>query len=96
MNFFRTISLLEGISYLLILSVSLGFISRDYVFPLGAGHGALFILYILVSMQVSHKQGWPLLTWLLMLVASVVPFAFIPVEMFLKKKMDEQALPEPS
>jgi len=79
---------MEGMSYLLILCVTFEVISRDYVFPLGAGHGALFILYLVLSLQVSHKQKWSLVTWLLVFFASITPFAFIAVDIFLRKEID--------
>ncbi|MGB2131509.1 MAG: DUF3817 domain-containing protein [Marinobacterium sp.] len=89
MKFFRITSVLEGLSYLLILSVSLGAISREFVFPLGMVHGVLFILYLVLSLQVSHKKGWPVMVWLLVFLGSIIPFAFIGVELFLKKESKE-------
>ncbi|MRX27973.1 DUF3817 domain-containing protein [Kangiella sp. HZ709] len=93
MKYFRIISFVEGLSYLIILCVTFGLISRDYVFPLGAGHGALFILYLILSLQASHKQKWSIITWLLIFLASIVPFAFIVVDTFLKREIlkDEAA-----
>ena len=87
MKFFRFVSVAEGLSYLLILSVTLGFISRELVFPLGMAHGVLFILYLFSSLHTSHKQGWSLLVWLPIFLASVVPFAFIGVELYLRRAM---------
>ena len=86
MKAFRLVSLLEGISYLLILSVTLGFISREFVFALGSAHGVLFIAYLMLSLQVSHKRNWSIFVWLLVFLASIVPFAFIIVDMFLRKE----------
>ena len=93
MKYFRIISFVEGLSYLVILCVTFGFVSRDYVFPLGAGHGALFILYLIFSLRTSHKQNWSLVTWILIFLASIVPFAFIAVDVFLKREIlkDEAA-----
>jgi integral membrane protein len=82
---FRIISLIEGVSYLLILCVTLGVIGREYVYFLGMAHGVLFILYFVFSLLASHKQAWSLIVWLLVLIASVIPFAFIAVEMFVKR-----------
>lgn len=93
MKFFRLVSLAEGISYLVILSVTAGIISREYVFPLGATHGALFIVYLFASLQVSHRQGWSIVTWLLIFLAAVVPFAFIAVELFLRREEARAGLP---
>lgn len=89
MKTFRLASLLEGISYLLILGVSLEIISRDYVFPLGAVHGVLFIIYLMLSIHASHKQSWSVIVWLLIFLASIVPFAFVVVELFLRKELGE-------
>ncbi|PVZ69626.1 DUF3817 domain-containing protein [Pelagibaculum spongiae] len=89
---FRTISVLEGLSYLTILSVTLGLISRELVFALGMFHGVLFVLYLIFSLQVSHKNNWSLLVWFAVFLASIVPFAFIAVEVFLKRVV-AKALP---
>ncbi len=86
LNIFRVASLLEGCSFLLILSVSLGFISRELIFPLGMGQGTLFLLYFVLSLLTSHKQSWSVFAWLAVLLAGVIPFAFIAGELFLKKK----------
>jgi len=96
LKLFRLVSLSEGISYLLILSVTLGIISRDFVFPLGVVHGILFIAYMMLSLNVSHKQNWSVVVWLLVFFASVVPFAFIAVEFFLRKWAGETEAPEAS
>ncbi|MDO6682618.1 MULTISPECIES: DUF3817 domain-containing protein [unclassified Oceanobacter] len=86
LSFFRTVSLLEGLSYLVILSVTLGLISRDYVSLLGMTHGVLFMLYMVCSLLVVNKQQWSVGVWVLVLLASLIPFAFIPVELFLRKQ----------
>ena len=86
MKVFRIVSILEGLSYLMILAVSFGVISREYVFPLGASHGFLFVLYLFLSLNVSHKHKWPVLLWVLIFLASLIPFAFVAVELFLSKE----------
>ena len=58
LKLFRIVSLIEGMSYLLILCVSLGFISRDLVAIIGMGHGALFVLYVVLLILAACKQGW--------------------------------------
>lgn len=83
---FRAVSFIEGLSYLVILSVTLGYISRDFVYPLGMFHGALFIAYLAISLLVSNTRNWSLLVWLGLFLASLIPFAFLPVEWFLKKE----------
>lgn len=86
LKLFRVISVLEGLSYLTILSVSLGFISRDYVSMIGMGHGVLFLLYIVFSLVVSSTLSWRLLTWLAVFLASIIPFAFIALELYLSRQ----------
>lgn len=76
-----------GLPYLLILCVSLGFISRELVYSIGMTHGALFVVYLLLSLLASHKQGWSALVWLLVILAAFIPFAFVPIEMFLQKEL---------
>ena len=83
---FRIASGAEGISYLVILSVTLGLISRDYVFMLGMTHGVLFLLYMVLSLLVSNQKGWSVLKWLALFAAAVIPFAFVPVEWILRKE----------
>jgi integral membrane protein len=85
LNTFRTISILEGLSYLLILSVAVGMTSRDYVFQIGMIHGVLFMLYLIFSLLVCNKQRWSLMIWLPLFFASIVPFGFMPVEMFIRR-----------
>jgi len=90
LRFFRVVSMLEGCSYLAILSVTLGFISRDFVSQLGMLHGVLFMLYILLFSGVSRQQKWTLVTHLSLFAASIVPFAFIAVEFFLSRQLVSQ------
>jgi len=87
LNLFRIVSLLEGVSYLLILSVTLNVIPRDLVYLFGMGHGILFMLYFVFSLLASHKHDWTVIVWLLVLLSAIIPFAFVLVEIFLKKEI---------
>ena len=91
---FRAISVLEGVSYLAILSVSLGLISRDYVSQIGMGHGVLFMIYLFLSVSVSDKQRWSLKVWIPIFLASIIPFAFVLVELYLRKVFEDKTLAE--
>ena len=91
---FRVVSMLEGFSFLAILSVTLGFISRDFVSQLGMLHGVLFMLYLFLSLAASNKRQWSFITISSLFVASVVPFAFIAVEIFLSRQLASQKLAE--
>ncbi|MBL4886779.1 MAG: DUF3817 domain-containing protein [Planctomycetaceae bacterium] len=92
LKYFRIISVAEGLSYLAILCVTLGFISRDFVSYLGMFHGVLFMLYIALLLAVTKKKGWSILIRVTLFIASIVPFAFILVELFLRKESTKQVL----
>ena len=83
---FRVVSVVEGLSFLIILSVTFGIISRDFVFHLGMFHGVLFIIYLVLSLLVTDKKGWSIFIWLALFLAAVIPFAFIIVEFLLRKE----------
>lgn len=75
---FKIISYLEGISYLLLLFVgvpmkyALG--NPVVVKALGMPHGLLFIAYIIMAIYVKDRFGWNAKTFLLVLLASIIPF----------------------
>ncbi len=92
LKYFRVISVVEGLSYLAILCVTLGLISREFVSYLGMLHGILFMIYLALSFVVAEKKGWSILIWGALFVASVVPFAFIIAELFLRKESTKQVL----
>ncbi|AKS41275.1 DUF3817 domain-containing protein [Wenzhouxiangella marina] len=94
LNLFRVASLAEGVSLLVILSVTLGLISREYVYVLGMTHGVIFLIYCVLSLIVSHQQKWSVITWLLSLLAAVLPFAFIPMELFLERELKKRGSEE--
>lgn len=94
---FRITSLLEGLSYLAILSVTIGLLSRDYVFHIGMTHGVLLMFYIVFSLIVANKENWSLKIWLPVFFASFIPFAFILVELYMQKlTADHRANIEPA
>jgi integral membrane protein len=78
---FRTVALLEAISYLALLVAT--FVKRviegpDLVPVLGPIHGILFLAYVLLTLLVREEQGWTLGQTLIVLVASTIPFgAFV-------------------
>lgn len=75
---FRIISLLEGISYLLLLFVAMPmkYFGSDasYVKMLGMPHGILFIAYIILAFLLKPELKWNNKTFFIVLVASVIPF----------------------
>jgi integral membrane protein len=81
---FRLITLLEGSSYILLLfiAVPLKYLVDDesYVKLLGMPHGVLFILYIVFTFIFQKKMKWSLINFLIILVASVIPFGTFYVD----------------
>jgi integral membrane protein len=81
---FRLITLLEGSSYILLLfiAVPLKYLVDDesYVKLLGMPHGVLFILYVAFAFVFQKKNKWSLINFLIILVASVIPFGTFYVD----------------
>ena len=81
---FRLITLLEGISYLLLLffAVPLKYLVGDesYVKLLGMPHGVLFIAYIILSFVMRKKMNWNTTSFIIILLASIIPFGTFYVD----------------
>ena len=77
-NFFRIISFLEGISYLLLLFIAVPlkyFNGQEYLVKiLGMPHGILFILYIFFSVILKNKMNWNIKQTIEIMIASIIPF----------------------
>jgi integral membrane protein len=83
---FKTIAILEGISYLVLFSNML-FIKpsnhelyKTLLFPIGMTHGLLFIGYILLAVLLIKPQKWNIKRSVFILIASLLPFATFFVE----------------
>ncbi|GGX28073.1 DUF3817 domain-containing protein [Aquimarina muelleri] len=75
---FRIISYLEGISYLLILFVTM---PLKYMFDspepnkiIGMAHGFLFLIYIVFAILVKYEKQWSPKTLVIVLLCSIIPF----------------------
>ena len=81
---FRLITLLEGSSYLLLLfvAVPLKYLMGDesYVKLLGMPHGVLFITYIVFSFVMQKKMNWNTTSFIIILLASIIPFGTFYVD----------------
>ena len=79
LSFFRKLSLIEGFSLIVLLFIAMPakyqFGYFDSVWIVGMTHGILWLAYLAVSLVVSHQQKWSIMFWLLVLFASVIPFA---------------------
>ncbi len=88
LSFFRKLSVIEGLSLILLLLIALPlrrFASIDVVWPVGMTHGLLWLSYFVLSLPVSHKQKWSVGFWLLVLLSSVTPFGFLLLDRKLRQ-----------
>lgn len=89
-NIYRVTAFLEGVSYILLLfvAVPIKYLLNEalYVKVLGMPHGILFILYILFSIIAKIKYNWNFRKFLVISIASLVPFgSFYIDKKYLKK-----------
>jgi len=89
MKAFKALSLVEGISLLLLVFLTL---PLQYIFGLsgplffvGMAQGALLLCYIVSSLVVSYKYNWPASYCLLVFIAGVIPFGFLLINKKLKQ-----------
>lgn len=77
-NIFRIVSVLEGVSYLLLLFIATPikyiFDYELFVKVLGMPHGILFLVYIVMAIVLKPKLKWDTKTFGVILVASIIPF----------------------
>ena len=77
-NTFRIIAFLEGISYILLMSVGLYFKYQledpSYVKLLGMPHGLLFISYLILAFLIKDGEQWENKDFGIILLASILPF----------------------
>lgn len=77
LRFFKILSILEGISLLGLLVITMP-LKYYYDNPvpnqwLGMAHGMLFIAYVILALVVGRKLKWSVKTVLIVLVCSVIP-----------------------
>ena len=87
---FRIIALLEGVSYILLMTVGLYFKYQlgdpTYVRLLGMPHGILFVTYIIFAFLVKENENWGIKNLGIVLLASILPFCTFYVDWkYLKK-----------
>ena len=77
-SFFRIISFLEGVSYLLLLfvAVPIKYIAGDeqYVKMLGMPHGLLFVAYLVIAYLIKDEMNWKGKSLFEVMIASIIPF----------------------
>lgn len=83
---FKIVAILEGISYLT-LFFNMLFIKPNHfelyhtlLYPVGMSHGVLFIGYVLLAILLKKAQKWDFKTFIIILIASLIPFGTFYVE----------------
>jgi integral membrane protein len=86
LRIFKLVALLEGISYLLILSNMLFIKPNDVVlykqllFPIGMSHGVLFVAYVYLTFANCVSQKWSVIAIIEILLGSLIPFGTFYIE----------------
>ena len=89
-NIFRLVALLEGVSYILLMTVGLYFKYQlgdpTYVKLLGMPHGILFVSYVIFAFLIKENENWGMKDLGIVLLASILPFGTFYVDWkYLKK-----------
>ncbi|CAM1359681.1 DUF3817 domain-containing protein [Tenacibaculum xiamenense] len=88
-NIFKIVSLLEGISYILLLfiAVPIKYMQNnpEYVKMLGMPHGLLFVLYIVLAIMLKYELEWKGKDFFMVCLLSILPFGTFFVGKYLKK-----------
>ncbi len=85
---FRIISIIEGLSYLLLVFIAMP-LKYMFDYPMavkvvGMSHGVLFILFFVALVMAMNKYKWKFLGFQLF-VYSLIPFGFILIERIIMK-----------
>lgn len=84
LKLFKIIALLEGTSLLLLLGVAMPikYVFQEPIFvrTIGMAHGILFIAYIFMALMQKITSNWTLKTFVIISVASIIPFGTFYVD----------------
>lgn len=89
-NLFKIVSLLEGVSYILLLFIAtpIKYLqdNPEYVKMLGMPHGLLFVVYIIMAIMLKYELDWKGKTFGIVCLLSILPFGTFFVGKYLKKE----------
>ena len=87
-NIFKIVSLLEGISYILLLFIAtpIKYLqdNPEYVKMLGMPHGLFFVIYIVLAVMLKFELKWSAKTFGMVCLLSILPFGTFFVGKYLK------------
>ena len=83
---FKFIAIAEGISYLVLFFNMLVIkrlnleLYKSLLYPIGMAHGLLFISYVILAFVIWKNQKWTIKEFLIVQVASLLPFGTFYIE----------------
>lgn len=83
---FKFIAIAEGISYLVLFFNMLVLkrlnpeLYKSLLYPIGMAHGLLFISYVILAFMIWKNQKWTIKEFLIVQVASLLPFGTFYIE----------------
>ncbi|WNW01038.1 DUF3817 domain-containing protein [Tenacibaculum sp. HL-MS23] len=90
-NLFKIVSLLEGVSYLLLMFLGMPYkyleaLGNDpyFVKLFGMPHGILFVAYIIIAIMLKFELNWSGKTFGIVCLLSILPFGTFFVGKYLK------------
>lgn len=96
LNVFRVVSLVEGLSFLVLLCIAMPlkyqFGMPEAVSVVGMTHGMLFMAYVALALMVGPRQGWSDKFQVLVIVVGMLPLGCFWLDRRLKKEALELAV----
>ncbi len=84
LKFFKVVALLEGTSLLLLLlfAMPMKYMFHEPIFVqiIGMAHGILFVAYFIMAIMQKIESNWSLKTFVVISIASVIPFGTFYVD----------------
>lgn len=86
LKFFKIVAILEGVSFLVLLANMLIVkninidLYKSLLFPIGMGHGVLFIAYVILATMLKFELEWSWKKFGIILLGSLLPFGTFYVE----------------
>lgn len=86
LKLFKIVAILEGVSYLalfgnmLIIKPTNMELYKTLLFPIGMGHGILFIAYLILATMLKFELDWSWKKFGIIAIASVLPFGTFYIE----------------
>jgi integral membrane protein len=94
LTLFRTVAILEGISYLLLFAVGMplkywGEIPEPNIY-IGYTHGFLFLAYVVLAVLLTMEGLWGYKKFLWIFIASLLPFGTFYLDEYYLKKLSRR------